>query len=114
MVQRKAVTKAIATRYMLADRAGMQVILDELCAMTGLASGPSPQGVAVRAHAGGSCGLGDAARSPGMGWKSYPGGPLPTASTQTPRGRDQHVAADSSGLFVGAQRPSRPVRQEHY
>ena len=35
MVQRQAVTKAIATRYRRADRAGKRVILDELCATTG-------------------------------------------------------------------------------
>jgi hypothetical protein len=35
MVQRQAVSKAIATRYKHADRSGKQVILDELCAMTG-------------------------------------------------------------------------------
>ncbi len=35
MVQRQAVTKAIATRYKRADRAEKQVILDELCATTG-------------------------------------------------------------------------------
>ena len=33
--QRKAVTKAIATRYPLADMAGKGRILDELCATTG-------------------------------------------------------------------------------
>ena len=35
MVQRQAVTKAIATRYKRADRSGKKVILDELCATTG-------------------------------------------------------------------------------
>ena len=35
MGQRKAVTKAIATRYMRADKAAKGVILDELCATTG-------------------------------------------------------------------------------
>lgn len=35
MVQRQAVSKAIATRYRRADRAGKRVILDELCATTG-------------------------------------------------------------------------------
>ena len=35
LVQRKAVTKAIATRYRRADRAGKGRILDELCATTG-------------------------------------------------------------------------------
>src|SRR6266516_250085 len=33
--QRRAVTKAIATRYKRADKAGKGVILDELCATTG-------------------------------------------------------------------------------
>ena len=33
--QRRAVTKAIATRYKRSDKAGKGVILDELCAMTG-------------------------------------------------------------------------------
>jgi hypothetical protein len=36
MSQRRAVTKAIATRYKRADQSGKGVILDELCAMTGL------------------------------------------------------------------------------
>ena len=35
MGQRKAVTKASATRYRRADRAGKKAILDELCAVTG-------------------------------------------------------------------------------
>lgn len=35
MGQRKAVTKAIATRYRRADRSAKRVILDELCATTG-------------------------------------------------------------------------------
>jgi len=35
MSQRRAVTKAIATRYRRADKAGKGVILDELCATTG-------------------------------------------------------------------------------
>ncbi len=35
MGQRKAVTKAIATRYTRSDKAGKDVMLDELCAMTG-------------------------------------------------------------------------------
>ena len=35
MGQRKAVTKAIATRYRRSDRAGKKIILDELCALTG-------------------------------------------------------------------------------
>ena len=35
MRQRKAVTKAIATRYRRSDRAGKKIILDELCALTG-------------------------------------------------------------------------------
>lgn len=35
MSERRAVTKAIATRYRRADRAGKKVILDELCATTG-------------------------------------------------------------------------------
>jgi hypothetical protein len=35
MGQRKAVTKAIATRYRRSDRAGKKTILDELCALTG-------------------------------------------------------------------------------
>lgn len=35
MSQRRAVTKAIATRYRRADRAGKQKTLDELCATTG-------------------------------------------------------------------------------
>jgi len=35
MSQRKAVTKAIATRYRRADRAAKKIILDELCATTG-------------------------------------------------------------------------------
>ena len=35
MGQRRAVTKAIATRYKRADKAGKGVILDELCATTG-------------------------------------------------------------------------------
>jgi len=35
MGQRKAVTKAVATRYRRADRAGKRAILDELCALTG-------------------------------------------------------------------------------
>ncbi len=35
MGQRKAVTKAIATRYRRADRSAKKVILDELCATTG-------------------------------------------------------------------------------
>ncbi len=35
MSERRAVTKAIATRYARSDRAGKKVILDELCATTG-------------------------------------------------------------------------------
>jgi hypothetical protein len=35
MAERKAVTKAIATRYKRADKAGKAKILDELCATTG-------------------------------------------------------------------------------
>src|SRR5664279_622443 len=35
MSQRRAVTKAIATRYVRADRGGKKIILDELCATTG-------------------------------------------------------------------------------
>ncbi len=35
MAERKAVTKAIATRYRRADKAGKAKILDELCATTG-------------------------------------------------------------------------------
>ena len=35
MSQRRAVTKAIATRYRRADKAAKGVILDELCATTG-------------------------------------------------------------------------------
>ena len=35
MSQRKAVTKAIATRYVRADRGAKKIILDELCATTG-------------------------------------------------------------------------------
>ena len=35
MGQRQAVTKAIATRYKRASRAGQGTILDELCATTG-------------------------------------------------------------------------------
>jgi hypothetical protein len=35
MVQRQAVTKANATRYKRADKAGKGLILDELCATTG-------------------------------------------------------------------------------
>lgn len=35
MSQRKAVTKAIATRYRRANKVGKGRILDELCAMTG-------------------------------------------------------------------------------
>jgi len=35
MSQRHAVTKAIATRYKRADKAGKGTILDELCATTG-------------------------------------------------------------------------------
>ena len=35
MSQRKAVTKAMATRYRSASRGGKVVILDELCATTG-------------------------------------------------------------------------------
>ena len=35
MGQRKAVTKATATRYRRAGRAGKKIILDELCALTG-------------------------------------------------------------------------------
>jgi len=35
MAERKAVTKAIATRYQRADKAGKAKILDELCATTG-------------------------------------------------------------------------------
>ena len=35
MSQRRAATKAIATRYKRSDKAGKGVILDELCAMTG-------------------------------------------------------------------------------
>lgn len=35
MVERKAVTKTIATRYTRADKAGEARILDELCATTG-------------------------------------------------------------------------------
>jgi hypothetical protein len=35
MGQRKAVTKAIATRYRRSDRAGKKIILDELGALTG-------------------------------------------------------------------------------
>ncbi len=34
MGQRRAVTKAIAARYKLSDKAGKGVILDELCALT--------------------------------------------------------------------------------
>ncbi len=35
MGQRKAVTKATATRYRRAGLAGKKIILDELCALTG-------------------------------------------------------------------------------
>ena len=35
MSERRAVTKAIATRYVRADRAGKEIILDEMCATTG-------------------------------------------------------------------------------
>lgn len=35
MGQRKAVTKAMATRYARSDRTGKKIILDELCALTG-------------------------------------------------------------------------------
>jgi len=35
MNQRRAVTKAIATRYKRADKAAKSAILDELCATTG-------------------------------------------------------------------------------
>jgi hypothetical protein len=35
MAERKAVTKAIATRYQRVDKAGKAKILDELCATTG-------------------------------------------------------------------------------
>ena len=35
MSQRKAVTKAVATRYRRADRSRKKIILDELCQMTG-------------------------------------------------------------------------------
>jgi hypothetical protein len=35
MAERKAVTKAIAIRYMRADKTGKAKILDELCATTG-------------------------------------------------------------------------------
>ncbi len=35
MSERRAVTKAIATRYARTDRAGKRAILDELCATTG-------------------------------------------------------------------------------
>ena len=35
MSQRKAVTKAVATRYRRADRSGKKTILDELCQLTG-------------------------------------------------------------------------------
>jgi len=35
MSQRRAVSKAIATRYKCADKAAKRVILDELCARTG-------------------------------------------------------------------------------
>jgi hypothetical protein len=35
MSERRAVTKAIATRYARSDRAGKKIILDELCATTG-------------------------------------------------------------------------------
>src|SRR4051794_6583427 len=35
MSERRAVTKAIATRYARSDRAGKKQILDELCATTG-------------------------------------------------------------------------------
>ncbi len=35
MAERKAVTKAIATRYQRADKPGKAKILDELCATTG-------------------------------------------------------------------------------
>jgi len=35
MSQRKAVTKATATRYRSASRAGRAAILDELCELTG-------------------------------------------------------------------------------
>ena len=34
MSERRAVTKAAATRYVRSDRAGKKVILDELCALT--------------------------------------------------------------------------------
>jgi len=35
MGQRKAVTRALATRYRRSDRAGKKIMLDELCALTG-------------------------------------------------------------------------------
>ena len=35
MSQRKAVTKAVATRYRRADRSRKKIILDELCQLTG-------------------------------------------------------------------------------
>jgi len=38
MSQRKAVTKAVATRYRSASKGAKAVILDELCATTWLAS----------------------------------------------------------------------------
>nr|VTP04314.1 hypothetical protein BIN_B_05487 [Mycobacterium riyadhense] len=44
MSQRKAVTKAIASRYARADKAGKGRILDELCATHGGASQSCPQG----------------------------------------------------------------------
>jgi hypothetical protein len=53
MTERKAVTKAIATRYKRADKAGKTRILDELCATTRLVSRSCPQGAARRPAAAG-------------------------------------------------------------
>jgi len=44
MSQRRAVTKTIGTRYKRADKAAKGMILDELCATTGWAPQPRPQG----------------------------------------------------------------------
>ena len=44
MSQRRAVTKAVATRYKGADKFGKGVIVDELCATAGWLRNPATQG----------------------------------------------------------------------